>query len=236
MIAVAVVGGRARGARVGGRVDRARCCAAGRPGAGDRSRGEPAVAITARTSRMPRADSVLFTVAGARRRAGTHPPRDARPTTVSVYRAAIRDGDSTPRRFIRVPSRWTRGTGRRPRSGVAIGDLRGIWMPTAGSSRRIAFGGDRAAGARRHFYYNPRLQAGVQTAGGGLRPGDTYRSPAVAARTPDLPDHGARLRRRRGRAARQLSAGSPSSTAARAASALAGSFGCCANAATSVTP
>jgi hypothetical protein len=55
---------------------------------------------------------------------------------------------------------------------VEIGDLRGVWLPDAGSVRSIAFDGERAEDLRRATYYNDSTGTGVVTS--RLSEGDAY--------------------------------------------------------------
>ena len=111
---------------------------------------------------------------------------DARPYDGEVYRSGgsgawirpLRAGAVRARRRHRAtPSRRTsRSSG-----------LDGIWMPTAGSSSSVDFAGPRAAALADRFYYSAAAAAGVQTAGGGLEPGDSYGIDGVEPATPRSP-------------------------------------------------
>ena len=87
--------------------------------------------------------------------------------------------------------RSIRARGIRSRMQVVIDSLTGIWMPTAGRVASVEFDGDRAAALAEGFYYSASAAAGLQTAGGGLAPGDAFvvsgadpAVPAVAALQP----------------------------------------------------
>ncbi len=67
---------------------------------------------------------------------------------------------------------------------VAIDSLTGIWMPTAGRVASVEFDGDRAAALAEGFYYSASAAAGLQTAGGGLAPGDGF---VVSGADPAVP-------------------------------------------------
>ncbi|WP_127474075.1 transglutaminase-like domain-containing protein [Microbacterium sulfonylureivorans] len=132
-----------------------------------------------------RAEDVLFTVESdaalpARVRLATLDAYDG-----EVFRSggegAIDDG-----RFVRVPSTLDPGAGAPVEADVTIDGLDGIWMPTAGRLSGVEFSGDRAASLSDRFYYNAAAAAGVQTAGGGLEPGDRFLLHAVEPEAADL--------------------------------------------------
>lgn len=129
-----------------------------------------------------RADDVLFTVSGD----GALPER-VRVATLDAYDGEIfRSSGADEGRFVRVPSRLDGGEGRPVEATVSVDTLDGIWMPTAGRLAQATFDGDRGAQLADSFYYSAGAQAGVQTADGGLEPGDTYRLFAVEPVPPDL--------------------------------------------------
>jgi len=132
-----------------------------------------------------RAEAVLFTVTSD----GALPDR-VRLATLDSYDGEIyRSGgvgavDQT--RFVRVPSVLNAGRGRPVEVRVQIHDLEGIWMPTVGHLESVSFAGPRAASLADRFFYRSDAAAGVQTAGGGLAAGDSYRLSAVERQMPDL--------------------------------------------------
>ncbi|MHC2999825.1 transglutaminaseTgpA domain-containing protein [Microbacterium sp. HJ5] len=130
-----------------------------------------------------RADEVLFTVESA----GELPAR-LRLATLDAYDGEVfrsgGEGAVDAGRFVRVPSALDAGAGTPVEAEVSIEGLDGIWMPTAGRLAAVTFSGDRAASLADRFYYNADASAGVQTAGGGLEPGDRYVARGVE---PDLP-------------------------------------------------
>jgi hypothetical protein len=118
-----------------------------------------------------RVDDVLFQVSGD----GALPDR-IRVATLDSYDGEIfRSSGTGEGRFVRVPSRLPSGEGRPIDAEIEIGDLGGIWMPTAGSLVQATFVGDRANQLADRFYYSSAAEAGVQIADGGLEPGDRYR-------------------------------------------------------------
>lgn len=132
-----------------------------------------------------RAEDVLFTVTSA-----SGLPDRVRLATLDAYdgevfraggEGAVEDG-----RFVRVPSGLDAGAGDPVEARVAVEDLDGIWMPTAGRLASVEFSGARAATLADRFYYNAAAAAGVQTAGGGLAAGDAYTVRGVEPSTPDL--------------------------------------------------
>ncbi|TDN90603.1 transglutaminase domain-containing protein [Microbacterium sp. BK668] len=131
-----------------------------------------------------RADEVLFTVRSeigspARIRLATLDSYDG-----EVFRAGGADALDEAQ-FVRVPSSLDAGDGRVLRTEISVEGLNGIWMPTVGRLRSVEFGGDRAAALADSFYYSAEAEAGVQTAGGGLRQGDSYVIESVQPRLPD---------------------------------------------------
>jgi hypothetical protein len=133
-----------------------------------------------------RADDVMFSVAAS----GGALPERVRLATLDSYDGEIfRSGGTAAlddARFVRVPSVLDAGTGRPVDVQVEIGELDGIWMPTAGMLASVDFAGPRAAALADRFYYRAAAGAGVQTSGGGLAPGDAYRLTAVEPAAPDL--------------------------------------------------
>lgn len=122
-----------------------------------------------------RADDVLFRVDTA----GTAPER-IRVATLDAYDGEVfRSSGARAGAFVRVPSTLPRTDGRAVEADIEIGDLGGIWMPTAGRLVRAAFQGEREGLLADRFYYSVDAQAGVQIADGGLAPGDRYRIDAV---------------------------------------------------------
>ncbi len=130
-----------------------------------------------------RGEEVLFRVEG-----------DALPERVRVavldaydgetFRAGGADGAAAT--FVRVPATQDAGEGSEVDARVSVGEWSGIWVPTAGRLESIEFTGARAAALADRFYYSAPAQAGVETAGGGLEPGDTYRLRAVEPVAADL--------------------------------------------------
>ncbi len=129
-----------------------------------------------------RVDDVLFRVSGE----GALPDR-IRVATLDSYDGEIfRSSGTGEGRFVRVPSRLPATEGRAVDAEIEIGDLGGIWMPTAGSLVQAAFAGDRQNQLADRFYYSADAEAGVQIADGGLVPGDRYRLTATEPTAPDL--------------------------------------------------
>lgn len=132
-----------------------------------------------------RANDVLFTVSSD----GELPER-VRLATLDAYDGEVfrsgGEGAVDAGRFVRVPSGLDAGAGDPVEAEVAIEGLDGIWMPTAGRLSSVQFTGGRAASLADRFYYNADAEAGVQTAGGGLAPGDRYVLRGVEPAIPDL--------------------------------------------------
>lgn len=131
-----------------------------------------------------RSDDVLFRVSGA----GAWPER-IRVATLDVYdgetyRAGGESDAAAP--FVRVPSTLDAGEGSAVDVDITIEELEGIWVPTAGRLASVDFAGDRSAALADRFYYSAAAQAGVETAGGGLDQGDSYRLRAVEPAPADL--------------------------------------------------
>lgn len=131
-----------------------------------------------------RSDEVLFAVSG-----DAALPERVRIATLDVYdgetyRAGGEADDPTP--FVRVPSTRDAGVGTPVDVGIEIDGLEGIWMPTVGQVASVDFAGPRAGALADRFYYSAEAQAAVQTADGGLAPGDAYRLRAVEPPVPDL--------------------------------------------------
>ncbi|MDU0325788.1 transglutaminase domain-containing protein [Microbacterium sp. KSW2-21] len=130
-----------------------------------------------------RSDDVLFRV---RSDDGALPER-IRIATLDAYDGEIfRASGDEGTGFVRLPSTRDAGTGRSVSADVDIADLGGIWMPTAGSLVAATFEGERRGQLADRFYYSADAEAGVQTADGGLEPGDSYRIDAVEAAPDDL--------------------------------------------------
>lgn len=132
-----------------------------------------------------RAEDVLFAVESS----GTMPER-VRLATLDAYDGEVfrsgGEGAVDAGRFVRVPSVLDAGAGAPVEAQVTIEGLDGIWMPTAGRLSAVEFSGDRGASLSDGFYYNAEASAGVQTAGGGLSPGDGYVLRAVVQEAPEL--------------------------------------------------
>ena len=132
-----------------------------------------------------RADEVLFTVESE----GALPDRVRLATLDSYDGEVYRTGGTgalDAARFVRVPSSLDAGQGNDVDVRVTIGDLDGIWMPTVGHLASVEFTGERAASLADRFYYREAASAGVQTADGGLAPGDAYTLRAVEPEPPAL--------------------------------------------------
>ncbi len=131
------------------------------------------------------ADQILFTVTGD----GALPDR-VRVATLDSYDGEVfrTGGGSTAEeaRFVRVPASLPTGEGTAYDVVVTVDALDGIWMPTAGQVESAAFRGPRATALADRFYYSSSAQAGVQTAGGGFREGDSYRLNVVVPTATDL--------------------------------------------------
>lgn len=132
-----------------------------------------------------RAEDVLFTVAGS----GTLPER-VRLATLDAYDGQVfrsgGAGSAADARFVRVPSVLDAGDGEPVDVTISIEALDGIWAPTVGQLSSVEFAGERAASLTDRFYYRAGAAAAVQTAGGGLSAGDSYRLSAVVPAAPDL--------------------------------------------------
>ncbi|MFJ6651276.1 transglutaminase domain-containing protein [Microbacterium sp. NPDC091313] len=131
-----------------------------------------------------RADQVLFEVSAD----GALPER-IRVAVLDVYdgetfRSGGADAGAAP--FTRVPAALDAGEGSPIDVTVRIDALEGIWAPTTGRLSSVQFAGERAAALADRFYYSTDAEAGVQTAGGGVRSGDSYRLRAVEPTTGDL--------------------------------------------------
>ena len=130
-----------------------------------------------------RSDDVLFRVRSDDRAL----PERIRIATLDTYDGEIfRASGDEGTGFVRLPSTRDAGTGRSVSADVDIADLGGIWMPTAGSLVAATFEGERRGQLADRFYYSADAEAGVQTADGGLEPGDSYRIDAVEAAPDDL--------------------------------------------------
>lgn len=132
-----------------------------------------------------RFDAVLFQVDGA-----ALPDRVRLATLTSydgvMYHALDPASSVADARFLRVPSGLDAGSGAPVDVEITIGDLDGIWLPTAGRLGRLTFDGDRSARLTDGFYYNASSSAAVDTVPGGLVPGDSYTFTGVEPRTPAL--------------------------------------------------
>ncbi|WP_187358363.1 transglutaminase domain-containing protein [Microbacterium testaceum] len=130
-----------------------------------------------------RSDDVLFRVRSDDRAL----PERIRIATLDAYDGEIfRASGDEGTGFVRLPSTRDAGRGRSVSADVDIVDLGGIWMPTAGSLVAATFEGERRGQLADRFYYSAEAEAGVQTADGGLEPGDSYRIDAVEAAPDDL--------------------------------------------------
>lgn len=106
---------------------------------------------------------------------GDELPERLRLAVLDSYDGAVfrTDGAASGTPFVRVPGGRDAGTGEAVTVDVIVGELAGIWMPSAGSLSRVEFGGARAATLADGFYYSGALSAAVQTS--TWNPGDTYR-------------------------------------------------------------
>ncbi|WJL94572.1 transglutaminaseTgpA domain-containing protein [Microbacterium sp. ET2] len=130
-----------------------------------------------------RAGDVLFTVTTE----GERGPDRVRLATLDTYDGEVfRSGADAASRFVRLPSALDAGDGTPTTAGIEIGAWEGIWMPTLGRVASVRFDGDRADALTDRFYYNADLAAAVQTADGGLAPGDRYTIEGVEPALPAL--------------------------------------------------
>ncbi|WP_022878287.1 transglutaminase domain-containing protein [Microbacterium sp. B19] len=128
-----------------------------------------------------RAEDVLFRVD-----AGAAAPERIRVATLDTYDGEVfRSSGSRRGTFVRVPSTLPAVEGREVRADIRIGDLGGIWMPTAGRLVSATFEGDRQNALADSFYYSTDAEAGVQIAGGGLVSGDGYELTAIESTDDD---------------------------------------------------
>lgn len=104
----------------------------------------------------------------------------------AVFRVADPDAGVEDSRFTRVPSRRDGGEGVSATARISIEGLRGIWLPTFGAVEEVAFDGTDAALLADAFYYNGSARAGVETAGAGVRAGQSYVVSATVAAEPSL--------------------------------------------------
>jgi hypothetical protein len=133
-----------------------------------------------------RADEVLFTVTPAAGSGGTAVDR-VRLATLDAYDGEVfRSGADAASRFIRVPSTLDPGPGREARAEIGIAGWEAVWLPTFGRVAEVDFTGPRGDLLTDRFYYNADLAAGVQTAGGGVREGDSVEVTAVLPEVPAL--------------------------------------------------
>ncbi|MEV8267998.1 transglutaminase-like domain-containing protein [Microbacterium sp. NPDC076911] len=133
-----------------------------------------------------RASDVIFTVTsdGAL-------PSSVRIATLDAYDGEVyRSGGAQQlaeaAQFVRVPSTLDAGDGVPIEAEITIGALGGIWMPTLSGLEAVDFAGARSADLEDGFYYSVDAAAGVQTAGGGLSPGDSYALRAIEQPMPAL--------------------------------------------------
>lgn len=117
-------------------------------------------------------DTVLFTVADAagadRIRLATLPFYDGR------VMQAVDPGAAAGSEFTRVPFELSARPGDTVRARVTIGAYRGVWVPTIGALRSIAFDDAARAALSDGFFYNPVSATGVELADPGLTDGVTY--------------------------------------------------------------
>jgi hypothetical protein len=132
----------------------------------------------------PRYSEVLFRVDAVR---GALPDRVRLATLTSydgsVFHALDPAAQDAQARYVRVPSRLEAGAGAESSAKITVEGLSGIWLPTFGEVEQISFAGGSAARLQDGFYYNADSAAGVETARGGLRSGDSY---TVTAVTPQV--------------------------------------------------
>ena len=103
-----------------------------------------------------------------------------------VFRVLDASSSVGEARFVRVPGVLDAGVGERSTLRIDIEGLEGIWLPTFGRLSQVAFGGTSAALLENGFYYSTTGSAAVETARGGVRPGDEYTVTAVVAPEPAL--------------------------------------------------
>ncbi|MDT0185074.1 transglutaminase-like domain-containing protein [Microbacterium sp. ARD31] len=132
-----------------------------------------------------RARAELFTVSSQ----GPAPER-VRLATLDEYDGSVfrsgTEGAAADARFVRVPAMLdARGAGAADLE-IRIAEWSGIWMPTVAGATSVGFDGPRASALADGFYYNRDAAAGVQTAGGGLAPGDVVRIEASVIADPEL--------------------------------------------------
>jgi hypothetical protein len=128
-----------------------------------------------------RAGEVLFTVETA----GADVDR-VRIATLDTYSGEVFRTSSTST-FARVPAARAAAEGEPAQVTVTIGDLSGVWMPTAGDVSQVSFAGPRAAALADGFYYSPELGAAIQATDGGLSSGDAYVIDAAVAASVPVP-------------------------------------------------
>ena len=104
----------------------------------------------------------------------------------SMFHALDSSAKVAQARYVRVPSRLDAGPGEPSTVRITVDGLGGIWLPTFGQVAEVSFGGADAARLQDGFYYNAASAAGVQTARGGMRPGDVYTVTGVTPPAPDL--------------------------------------------------
>jgi hypothetical protein len=84
--------------------------------------------------------------------------------------------------FERVPAALTAPPGTDVVAEVTIDGYQGIWVPSVGALRSIAFTGSGRTSLTDGFYYSPQLLTGIDVAGSGLADGAAYR---LSATVPD---------------------------------------------------
>ena len=122
-----------------------------------------------------RADEVLFTVVVRRRAARAGAAGDARRLRRRGLPQRRLRARSTPAGSCGCPATLDAGEGRSVEArDHRRGPRRHLDADRRPASRRSSSPGDRAASLADRFYYSAAAAAGVQTAGGGLEPGDAY--------------------------------------------------------------
>ncbi|MFK4791790.1 transglutaminase domain-containing protein [Microbacterium sp. ZW T5_56] len=112
-------------------------------------------------------------------------PERIRLATLSAYDGQTYQlGDGAEGSFQRVPSVLDTPAGESASVTFTVEALRGVWLPTFGSMRQIAFSGSGAPTLADGFYYDPRTSSAVEAA--GVATGDSYTVTAVTPTSPDL--------------------------------------------------